>query len=170
MTDVEAVRLLIEPHMPGRVAVLWAADLAEMYTRYSQNKKWPATYWCGPGTVNFSIAINDPEAWRLLQWETGIHRTLVFDQIKQQRVTAFAKVTAYPIIDGTAHLAHEAGSQVRTYVRWPYTEVRDQFSEVRSDNVDAVLNGDLDWILEAIAERIEQARYRSNSGTLTKGN
>ncbi len=45
------------------------------------------------------------------------------------------------------------GSQIRSYVLQPYTQVRDERSELKTANVQAVLDGDLDLFVEAFLKQ-----------------
>jgi len=45
------------------------------------------------------------------------------------------------------------GSQIRSYVLQPYTQVKDERTEVKTSDVQGVLDGDLDLFVEAFLKR-----------------
>ena len=57
----------------------------------------------------------------------------------------------------------EWGSQIRSYVLQPYQQVKDLRSNVEIGNVDGVLDGDLDALMEGFLrwERAQHGRGRA---------
>ena len=49
--------------------------------------------------------------------------------------------------DAKARLKIEWGSQIRSYVLFPYQQVNDHRTELKTSNVDGVLDGDLDDLI-----------------------
>jgi peptide chain release factor 2 len=58
-----------------------------------------------------------------------------------------AKREAKADADAKARLKIEWGSQIRSYVLFPYQQVNDHRTEVKTSNVDGVLDGDLDALI-----------------------
>jgi peptide chain release factor 2 len=58
-----------------------------------------------------------------------------------------AKREAKAAEDARARLKIEWGSQIRSYVLFPYQQVNDHRTEVKTSNVDGVLDGDLDELI-----------------------
>jgi peptide chain release factor 2 len=58
-----------------------------------------------------------------------------------------AKREAKAAEDAKARLKIEWGSQIRSYVLFPYQQVNDHRTEVKTSNVDGVLDGDLDELI-----------------------
>jgi peptide chain release factor 2 len=54
------------------------------------------------------------------------------------------------------------GSQVRTYTLQPYRLVKDERTEVKIANVDAVLDGDLDELIEAYLMKTADQRKKKD--------
>ena len=52
------------------------------------------------------------------------------------------------------NLSAEWGNQIRSYVMHPYKQVKDLRSKYETSNVDAILDGNLDEILEYNVENI----------------
>jgi peptide chain release factor 2 len=70
-------------------------------------------------------------------------RGRLFEKARQEREAAFAQNYT------SNQLAISFGSQVRTYTLQPYTMVKDERTEHKSSNAQAVLDGDLDEFIEA---------------------
>ncbi len=49
------------------------------------------------------------------------------------------------------------GSQIRSYVLQPYTQAKDERTEVKTSNIQAVLDGDLDLFVEAYLKKLRLA-------------
>ncbi len=49
------------------------------------------------------------------------------------------------------------GSQIRSYVLQPYTQAKDERTEVKNSNIQAVLDGDLDLFVEAYLKKLRLA-------------
>ena len=58
-----------------------------------------------------------------------------------------AKREAKAAEDAKARLKIEWGSQIRSYVLFPYQQVADHRTEVKTSNVDGILDGDLDGLI-----------------------
>jgi peptide chain release factor 2 len=72
-----------------------------------------------------------------------ILRGRLFEKERQEREAAFQQ--SY----GSSKMAIDFGSQVRTYTLAPYTLVKDERTDHKTGNVNAVLDGDLDDFIEA---------------------
>ncbi len=70
-------------------------------------------------------------------------RGQLFEKARQEREAAFEQSYA------SGKMAIAFGSQVRTYTLAPYRLVKDERTEHKTGNVDAVLDGDLDGFIEA---------------------
>ena len=70
-----------------------------------------------------------------------------------------AKREAKAAEDAKARLKIECGSQIRSYVLFPYQQVNDHRTEVKTSDVDGVLDGDLD---ELIRTHLLQAANAKN--------
>jgi peptide chain release factor 2 len=60
-----------------------------------------------------------------------------------------AKREAKAAEDAKARLKIEWGSQIRSYVLFPYQQVNDHRTEVKTSNIDGVLDGDLDELIRS---------------------
>jgi peptide chain release factor 2 len=60
-----------------------------------------------------------------------------------------AKREAKAAEDAKARLKIEWGSQIRSYVLFPYQQVNDHRTEVKTSNIDGVLDGDLDHLIRS---------------------
>ena len=58
-----------------------------------------------------------------------------------------AKREAKAAADAKARLKIEWGSQIRSYVLFPYQQVNDHRTELKTSDVDGVLDGDLDELI-----------------------
>jgi peptide chain release factor 2 len=81
----------------------------------------------------------------------------LFEKARQEREAEFAKNYT------SNHMEIGFGSQVRSYTLQPYTLVKDERTEHKANNAQAVLDGDLDefieaYLLKAAAEREEQEK------------
>ena len=56
----------------------------------------------------------------------------------------------------------EWGSQIRSYVFMPYTQVKDHRTDFEMGNVNAVMDGDLDELIDALVTA-DQAEKLQNS-------
>jgi peptide chain release factor 2 len=56
------------------------------------------------------------------------------------------------------------GSQIRSYVLQPYTQAKDERTELKSSNVQAVLDGDLDLFVEAYLKKLRLAGSPTPAG------
>jgi peptide chain release factor 2 len=70
-------------------------------------------------------------------------RGRLFERAREEREAAFEK--AY----GSDKSGINFGSQIRSYTMAPYTLVKDERTEVKVSQVDAVLDGDIDEFIEA---------------------
>jgi peptide chain release factor 2 len=70
-------------------------------------------------------------------------RGRLYEKARQEREAAFERNYA------SAKMAISFGSQVRTYTLAPYRLVKDERTEYKTGNVDAVLDGELDAFIEA---------------------
>jgi peptide chain release factor 2 len=78
-------------------------------------------------------------------------RARLLDLKQQQREEALAKIKG-------EHVQAEWGSQIRSYVLHPYQMVKDHRTEFETGDTSAVLDGDLDELIEAyLREQIGQA-------------
>ena len=69
-------------------------------------------------------------------------RGLLFEKARREREEAFEEA----FVGDRADIAF--GSQVRTYTLQPYTMVKDERTDHKVANADAVLDGDLDAFIE----------------------
>ena len=69
-------------------------------------------------------------------------RGLLFEKARREKEEAFEEA----FLSDRADIAF--GSQVRTYTLQPYTMVKDERTEHKANNADAVLDGDLDQFIE----------------------
>ena len=69
-------------------------------------------------------------------------RGLLFEKARREREEAFEEA----FLNDRADIAF--GSQVRTYTLQPYTMVKDERTDHKINNADAVLDGDLDEFIE----------------------
>ncbi|MDH3728802.1 MAG: peptide chain release factor 2, partial [Myxococcales bacterium] len=69
-------------------------------------------------------------------------RGLLFEKARREQEEAFEEA----FLDDRADIAF--GSQVRTYTLQPYTMVKDERTDHKVSNADAVLDGDLDEFIE----------------------
>jgi len=67
----------------------------------------------------------------------------LYEKARQEREAAFQKNY------GSNKMAISFGSQVRTYTLAPYTMVKDERTDHKATNVNAILDGDLDEFIEA---------------------
>ena len=70
-------------------------------------------------------------------------RGLLFEKARREREEAFEEA----FLSGQSEIAF--GSQARTYTLQPYKMVKDERTELKVGNVDAVLDGDLDELIES---------------------
>lgn len=85
----------------------------------------------------------------------------LFEKARQEREAEFAQNYT------SGQLGISFGSQVRSYTMQPYTLVKDERTEHKATNVQAVLDGDLDEFIEAYllkAANEREAREKSGSG------
>ena len=61
--------LEIRPAAGGDEAKIWARDLLRMYLKYAQSKNWPVEV-----IDDLTLKIKHPDAYRLLRFESGVHR------------------------------------------------------------------------------------------------
>jgi peptide chain release factor 2 len=80
-----------------------------------------------------------------------ILRGHLYEKARQEREAAFEQTYA------SSKMAIGFGSQVRTYTLAPYRLVKDERTEHKTGNVDAVLDGDLDDFIEAYLLRASGA-------------
>ncbi len=71
-----------------------------------------------------------------------------------------AKREAKAAEDAKARLKIEWGSQIRSYVLFPYQQVNDHRTDVKISNVDGVLDGDLDELIRTFL--LQSANARTN--------
>jgi len=62
--------------------------------------------------------------------------------------------------DARARLKIEWGSQIRSYVLFPYQQVADHRTDVKTSDVDGVLDGDLDELIRT--HLLQAANARTN--------
>jgi peptide chain release factor 2 len=85
-------------------------------------------------------------------------RGKIYELERQKRETAFQE--AY----GVNKLEIGFGSQVRTYTMAPYQLVKDERTEVKVTNVQGVLDGDLDELIEAYLQASADTRATNKPG------
>jgi peptide chain release factor 2 len=86
----------------------------------------------------------------------------LYEKARQEREAQFAQNYT------SNQLAISFGSQVRSYTLQPYTLVKDERTEHKSSNAQAVLDGDLDgfieaYLLKAAGERQKQAETKESN-------
>jgi peptide chain release factor 2 len=72
-----------------------------------------------------------------------------------------AKREAKAAEDAKARLKIEWGSQIRSYVLFPYQQVADHRTDVKTSDVDGVLDGDLDELIRTFLLRNADNQPRS---------
>jgi osmotically inducible protein OsmC len=88
--------------------------------------------------ADVSLGPDPADGFRL----TGIKLT-VRGEVEGLNAEQFAKAAA----DAKARLKIEWGSQIRSYVLFPYQQVNDHRTELKRSDVAAVLDGDLDQLI-----------------------
>jgi peptide chain release factor 2 len=82
----------------------------------------------------------------------------LFEKARQEREAAFAQNYT------SGQMAISFGSQVRSYTMQPYTLVKDERTEHKATNAQAVLDGDLDEFIEAYLLRAADEREAREKG------
>ncbi|MGH7611716.1 MAG: peptide chain release factor-like protein, partial [Candidatus Dormibacteria bacterium] len=91
---------------------------------------------------------NRETAWRVL-------RSRLLDHQRAQRLEHLADLKG-------ESLSPEWGNQIRSYVLQPYTLVKDNRTGLELGNVSAVLEGDLDPLIEAYLRQEASRRERAD--------
>ena len=161
------VHLEIKAGAGGAEPCDWASILARMYVLWAEKKgfrieKLAETAGNDVGVHFVSYAIHGAGIEAALEVESGVHRMVRFSPHDpgMRRHTSFAQVKVFPISGvgisqdrPSAEPASGLGAgwdhQVRSYVLHPHQMVKDLRSGFETEDVAAVLDGDLDAILIA---------------------
>ncbi len=81
-------------------------------------------------------------------------RGLLFEKERREREEAFEEA----FLSGQSEIAF--GSQARTYTMQPYKMVKDERTELKIGNLDGVLDGDLDELIESYLMKTADARQK----------
>jgi peptide chain release factor 2 len=94
-------------------------------------------------------------------------RGLLFEKARREREAAFEEA----FVGDRADIAF--GSQVRTYTLQPYTMVKDERTDHKVTNADAVLDGDLDEFIETYllmnADKQQERKKAANADRENRG-
>ena len=86
-------------------------------------------------------------------------RGLLFEKARREKEEAFEEA----FLNDRADIAF--GSQVRTYTLQPYTMVKDERTDHKATNADAVLDGDLDQFIETyLLMNAEKKQQKKKAG------
>lgn len=91
-------------------------------------------------------------------------RGLLFEKARREREAAFEEA----FLSDRADIAF--GSQVRTYTLQPYTMVKDERTDHKATNADAVLDGDLDEFIETYLLMSAEKRQEKKKAGKAEGN
>ncbi|HSN81461.1 MAG TPA: peptide chain release factor 2 [Polyangiales bacterium] len=91
-------------------------------------------------------------------------RGLLFEKARREREAAFEEA----FLSDRADIAF--GSQVRTYTLQPYTMVKDERTDHKVTNADAVLDGDLDDFIETYLLMSAEKRHQKKKAGGAQGN
>ena len=83
-------------------------------------------------------------------------------QATLRRLYELAKREAKAQADANARLKIEWGSQIRSYVLFPYQQVNDHRTELKTSDVDGVLDGDLDELIRTYLLKAANAATAPN--------
>lgn len=142
--------LVIDAGEGGRDSTDFAAMLARMYVRWAARNGHP---WITVetrtevGMTHAEVSIFAGEELEGLAREVGVHRLVrrsPYDTQKR-RHTSFASVR----IEGEEPASADFTSQIRSYVLDPYTMAKDHRTGVETDDVDAILNGNLELLWQS---------------------
>ena len=132
-------------------AEMSAHDILRMIARYAESKNLSVTYWDYVGSdygIKSAIAVFDGDnAQQVLDSEQGIHRMVFnspFDS-KNRRFTTFTRVkskVSYPLPNMGGPSPPE--DFIRSYIIHPYTCAIDHRTNLETDDVADVLDGNID--------------------------
>jgi peptide chain release factor 2 len=162
--DAANAIISIHPGAGGTESQDWASMLYRMYLRWAERHDFkvevldyqPAEE---AGIKDVSFIIKGENAYGYLKVENGIHRLVrisPFDS-NAKRHTSFSSVMVSPEVDDDIDIVIEDkdirvgwGHQIRSYVMQPYQQVKDTRSNQAFTNVDAILDGDINKLLEGV--------------------
>ena len=92
-----------------------------------------------------------------------IAKARMIEEFTRNAADAYSRIlTRYPLMERTedakARLKIEWGSQIRSYVLFPYQQVNDHRTEVKTADVDGVLDGDLDGLIRTYLLKAADAK------------
>lgn len=118
----EGIIIEIRAGTGGDEAELFAGDLARMYLRYAEKQNWPVSILNSNttplgGYKDFICEINNQDAYRLLQFESGVHRVQRIPQTeKSGRLhTSAATVAILPKVAPTEIAIHNEDLRIDVY-------------------------------------------------------
>lgn len=136
----------------------WASMLLRMYRRWAERRDYEFEMIDSldgdeAGIKRATFTVSGSYALGYLKSETGVHRLVrisPFDANKR-RHTSFASVE---VLTTQREKQEEIPqiSQIRSYVMQPYQMVKDHRSDVETDNISAVLDGDIDSFFMGTSE------------------
>src|SRR5206468_3316285 len=152
----------IHPGAGGLEAQDWAEMLLRMYLRWCERRGYRTELLEhqpgeGAGLKSATFTVEGPYAYGYLKAEAGVHRLVrisPFDA-NARRQTSFASVLERQRQDekmaeltkGKKEIGF--GHQIRSYVLHPYRMVKDHRTGTEVGNADAVLDGEIDVLIDA---------------------
>ena len=147
-TEIETL-ISVARVSPGSEGQDWGSDLLGMYSSWAKKKGYRVAY-PKKSSGELFIAVAGAGVYERLRSEAGVHRRVRISPYDSEgrRHTSFATVSVSASdADGAGEVSTD--EILRSYVLDPYTSVTDHRSGVKTDDVEAVLGGELDLFLEA---------------------
>lgn len=148
-TETEIETLISVRVSPGSEGQDWGSELLGMYSSWAKKKGYRVAY-PKKSSGELFIAVAGAGVYERLRSEAGVHRRVRISPYDSEgrRHTSFATVSVSASdADGAGEVSTD--EILRSYVLDPYTSVTDHRSGVKTDDVEAVLGGELDLFLEA---------------------
>ncbi|OPX29067.1 MAG: hypothetical protein B1H08_04660 [Candidatus Omnitrophica bacterium 4484_171] len=130
----------------------WVQMILRMYMRWAENKGFKAKIinevkGDEAGFKNITFFVEGKYAYGYLKSESGVHRLVRISRAKLYELNEQQKKKELDNISGQKRKI-EWGSQIRSYVLFPYLLVKDHRTNVEKHDAHAVLDGGIDDFIE----------------------